>query len=138
MRAGFESITVESSAPHQPKFQLYLDWKLKLPVTLSAPRLVFLNSGEWSRNLVLESRDGKPIRLVSVGLEGEGFEIVKPPTVAAPRLEIMVRRKARETAKAMLLLNLEGETAPIRVPVSYLPAEPGKPPAAPAKSKPAD
>lgn len=135
MRAGFESITVESSSPHQPKFQLYLDWKLKLPVTLSAPRVVFLNPGEWSRNLVLESRDQKPIRLTSVSLEGGGFEVVKPPTAAAPRLEITLRRKARETAKAMLLLNLEGESAPIRVPVSYLPGEPGKPIAAPAKPK---
>ena len=135
MRAGFESITVESSSPHQPKFQLYLDWKLKLPVVLSVPRLVFLNPGEWSRNLVLESRDGKPIRLASVGLDGKGFEVVKPPMTASPRLEVTVRRTATETAKAMLLLDLEGEPAPIRVPVSYLP--PAKPTAAPAKPKPA-
>lgn len=135
MRAGFESITVESSAPHQPKFQLYLDWKLKLPVSLSAPRLVFLQPGEWSRNLTLDSRDGKPIRLLSVSIEGAGFEVVKRPSAAAPRLDVTVRRNAKETAKAMLLLHLEGEPAPIRVPVSYLPPEPGKPVATPAKAK---
>lgn len=137
MMAGLESITVESSAPMQPKFQFYLDWKLKLPVTLSAPRLVFLSAGEWTRSLVLESRDRKPIQLESARLEGEGFELTKPGPAAA-RLELVVRRKATATAKAFLFLQLKGEPAPIRVPVSYLPPGEGRPlpSAAPMKQPP--
>jgi hypothetical protein len=142
MMAGLESITVESSAPHQPKFQLYLDWKLKLPVILSAPRLVFLNSGEWTRNLVLQGRDGKAVQVESARIEGEGFELSPPPAAPASRLELTVRRRAAAAAKAVLLLQLKGEPAPIRVPLSYLPPEEGRPlpskpqPEIPAKTLP--
>lgn len=127
MMAGLESITVESSAPQQPKFQLYLDWKLKLPVLLSTPRLVFLSPGEWTRNLVLEGRDGKAVQLESARLEGSGFELSKPAAAPSPRLELTLRRTATAAAKAVLLLQLKGEPAPIRVPVSYLPPADGRP-----------
>jgi hypothetical protein len=127
MMAGLESITLETSAPHQPKFQLYLDWKLKYPVSLSTPRLVFLTAGEWSRSLILESRDGTPIRLESARLEGEGFELSTPTAPPAARLELVVKRTANATAKAVLHVQLKGEPASIRVPVSYLPPAEGKP-----------
>ena len=141
MLAGLESITVESSAPQQPKFQLYLDWRLKLPVILSAPRLVFLSAGDGTRTLVLESRDGKPIQLRSARLEGEGFQLLDPAPAAAPRLELRLRRTATVMTKAVLLLDLQGEPTPLRVPVSYLPSgdrtpppeSPGQRPPAPPK-----
>lgn len=128
MRAGLETLTVESSAPLQPRFQLYLDWKLKLPVTLSAPRIVFLTAGETSRKLVIEGRDGRSFQLQSARLEGEGFELGKVPAKAVRRAELDIRRTSAVTARAVLLLHLKGEPEPIRVPVAYLPPEKAAPP----------
>jgi hypothetical protein len=129
MMAGLESITVESSSPQQPKFQLYLDWKLKLPVVLDSPRIVFLSPTEWTRKLTLKSRDGKPIRLAESRLEGEGFTLAGAPSDAAMQLEVSIERKATSAAKAVLHLRLQDEPAPIRVPISYLPPGAGTPPA---------
>ncbi len=125
MLAGLETLTVESSAPHQPRFQLYLDWKLKLPVRLSSPRVVFLGRGEVARTLVLESRDGKPFRLESARLEGEGFTLEGPASGSARRMELKLVRKAAATAKALLVLAFDGEPVPLRVPVAFLPPPAG-------------
>lgn len=123
MRAGLESITVESSAPHQPRFQLYLDWKLALPVKLSHPRIVFLSAGEKVRTLKVESHDQRPFHLEDVRLEGRGFVLEGVPAGPTTRAQLILRRQATATAKAMLLLRLRGESETIRVPVSYLPGE---------------
>lgn len=124
MRAGLETFTVESSAPHQPRFQLYLDWKLKLPVSLSAPRIVFLEAADTSRKLVVEGREGRTFQLESAQVEGEGFELGRVPTGPRRRAELLVHRRAATPARAVLVLQLKGEPQPIRVPLAYLPPGP--------------
>lgn len=128
MLAGLETFTVESSAPQQPKFLLYLDWKMKLPVTLSTPRVIFLTAAEVSRKLVIEGRDGRSFQLESARLEGEGFELGKVPLAPVGRAELTLRRKTAVSARALLLLKLKGEAQPIRVPVAYLPPDRNSPP----------
>lgn len=131
MRAGLETFTVESSAPQQPRFQLYLDWKLKLPVILSVPRLVFLSAAEASRKLVIEGREGRAFQLESARVEGPGFDLGKVPAGPVRRAELTIKRKTEAPARAILLLQLKGEAHPIRVPVAYLPpdkANPAPPP----------
>jgi hypothetical protein len=125
--AGLESITVESTSPHQPRFQLYLDWQLKLPVLLSKPRIVFLSPDEWAQPLFLKSRDGKQLRLTKTWLEGAGFTLAEPPSGPAAQLELSIQRVATGSATAVLNLRLQDEPTLIRVPLSYLPPDEGKP-----------
>lgn len=121
MLAGLETLAVETSAPHQPRFHLYLDWRLRLPVLLSVSRVVFLDGQPLERSLGLTGRDGKAVALESVRLEGEGFQLEPLPAGPAPRLDLGLRRTAAVAAKAMLVIKLKDEPDPIRVPVSYLP-----------------
>lgn len=128
MLAGLETLAVETSAPHQPRFHLYLDWRLRLPVLLSVSRVVFLEGQPAERALGLTGREGRPVALESVRLEGEGFLLDPLPAGPAPRLDLGLRRTATAAAKAMLVIKLKDEPDPIRVPVSYLPSGKGAPP----------
>lgn len=128
MHAGLEAVTVETSSPAQPRFQLYLDWRLRLPVKLSAPRLVFLTAADQERTLTVLPREGQgSFEVKTLRLEGRGFRIPKVPAGPRTTLQVTVRRTAAAPAKAMLVLDLAGEARPLRIPVAYLPPVPGKP-----------
>jgi len=128
VHAGLEAITVDTSSPSQPRFQLYLDWRLRLPVKLSAPRVIFLDPKEIEKTLTLLPPDtGKNFVVKGLRLEGKGFRIPKVAPGPRTELQLVVRRTASTPAKALLVLDLEGEIHPLRVPVSYLPPVKGKP-----------
>ncbi len=130
VHAGLESLTVETSSPAQPKFQLYLDWRLRLPVKLSAPRLIFLTAAEREKTLTVLPREGQgTFEVKALRLEGRGFRIPKVPPGPRTALQVTVSRTAAAPAKATLLLDLAGEARPLRIPVAYLPPVPGKKPA---------
>ncbi|MBI4913657.1 MAG: hypothetical protein HY823_13050 [Acidobacteria bacterium] len=134
MVAGLESLSVETNAPHQPRFQLYLDWRIKLPAKVDPSRMVWLAEDEPIKKLVLESRDDRALEVDSLQVEGAGFS-VGPPPGPGRRIEISVRREAGLRAKALLLIRLRGVDEALRVPLSYLPPEknPGQPLSAPPK-----
>lgn len=128
VHTGLESVTVETSSPFEPKFQLYLNWRLRLPVKLSSPRVVFLDSKENEKTLtILPPESGKKFVVRGLRMEGTGFQI--PRVAPGPRSELRLRikRTASAPAKAMLVLDLEGEILPLRVPLAYLPPVKGAP-----------
>jgi len=124
---GLESLVVETNAPMQPRFTLYLDWKLRRPVEATPSRLVFLESQEKALPLLLKRRDGQPFSIREAVFEGEGFAIEALPKGPAPEHKLQILRKAAAEAKAMLLFRFEGEEESLKVPLAYLPgASPAK------------
>jgi hypothetical protein len=121
LRAGLERITVATTAPLQPSFQLYLDWKLELPVRLEPARLVFLTAEETVKALTMAGRDGQTLRLEKAWIEGSGFRLEGPLPQRGAQVALRVKREAAAPAKAVLFLQLEGEETPLRIPLLYLP-----------------
>jgi len=121
MQAGLETITVETNAPLQPKFQLYLDWKLDLPVTLEPARLVFLAAEVATQTLTLEGKNGRTLSVEKAWIEGPGFSLEGPIPPAATKMVLRVRRDAVVSSKAVLFLRLKNEGSPLRIPLLYLP-----------------
>lgn len=122
-RQGFERIQVETSAPLQPAFDLYLDWRLHHAVEASPSRVVFLDPAEDAASLVLSARGGVPFRILAARVEGEGFRVEGVPAGASPERTLRVRRLASAAARAMLVLAIEDQEE-LRVPLAYLPGTP--------------
>ena len=117
VRLGLEEVRVETSAPLQPAFDLFLAWKVHHPVEADPPRAVFQDPAVWTLDLRLQARDGRPYRLLKARVEGDGFR-VEPFPEGAPRA-LTVRRTAIAAARGLLVLTFEdGE---LRVPLAYLP-----------------
>ncbi len=123
---GLETLQVETSAPQQPAFTLYLDWKLHHPIEALPSRVVFLDPAAPAQDLVLKARDGKPFVIEGAEVEGAGFK-VGPIPGAAPEQRLAIRRTAPEVARAILVLRFRGQDEPLRVPLSYLPGSSPKP-----------
>lgn len=119
---GLETLVVESNAPHQPRFTLYLDWKLRRPVEATPSRLVFLDPAEKSLELSLKRRDGQPFSLRDAVIEGQGFALEPLPKGPAIEHKLRVLHSVDTEAKAMLVLRFEGQEEALRVPLAYLPA----------------
>ena len=126
MRLGLERIRLETNAPLQPRFDLYLEWRLHHAVEASPARLVFLEPRPDTLRLRLKARAGTPFRIVGAELAGDGFEVAELPVAAAPEQILTLRRTARAATRAMLVLRLSGVAEPLRVPVAYLPSQPAK------------
>jgi hypothetical protein len=122
VRLGLETLQVETNAPHQPRFTLYLDWKLSHPVVATPTRIVFLNPADKTLALNLKRRDGKPFALESATVEGEGFAIVALPKGEALAHSLRIRNLATRETKAILALRFEGQEEALKVPLAYLPA----------------
>jgi hypothetical protein len=122
VRLGFERISVETAAPLQPHFDLYLAWKLHHAVDASPSRLVFLDWGRPSLTLSLRSHSGKPFRVLKAEVEGEGFRVGP----LGEGQEVTLHRTALVAARAMLVLWFQGEDVPLKVPLSFLPTK-GRP-----------
>jgi hypothetical protein len=121
MRMGLERVRVESNAPLQPWFDLYLEWRVHHAIEANPSRLLFLDPGQGALTLELRSRNGMPFRILGAELEGEGFQLGPVPAPAAVQT-LVVRRVATASSRAMLVLRVVGEAEPLRVPVAYLPA----------------
>jgi len=128
---GLETLRVETSAPLQPAFTLYLDWKLHHPVEAVPSRVVFLDPAAPAQELLLKARDGGAFTIVGAQVEGAGFE-VGPLPGPAPEQVLAIRRTATTLARALLVLRFKGQDEPLRVPLSFLPSS--KPPVPPAAS----
>jgi len=120
MLLGLDRVRVESNAPLQPGFDLYLEWRLRHAVEASPARLLFPSSGPDRLELKLRSRNGSPFRILGAELEGDGFQQGPLPSAPAAEQALAIRRTASAACRAMLVLRVEGEEAPLRVPVAYL------------------
>lgn len=118
---GLETLRIETSAPRQPRFTLYVDWTLKRLVEADPARVVFLDPLQEEAPLQLKRRDGQPFAIERADVEGEGFSVSRPPQGAAPHHRLHIHRKAAQEAKAMLSLRFKGETEVLKVPLVYLP-----------------
>lgn len=117
---GLEVVEVETNAPREPEFKLYVDWHLRWPVEPTPARLIFLDRKERTATLSLKSRDGAPFRILEATVEGQGFE-VDAPASPAPQQALTVRRRAEAACRALLVLRFEGQEKPLRIPLAFLP-----------------
>ena len=138
--AGLEIFKVQTNAPRQPQFTLYVDWRLATPVVPVPSRLVFSEPKTTLLGLQLTARDGKPFRILQAEIQGRGFQLLDQPGPEADRHVLRVRRlgKVRE---ALLLLHCSNQTEPLRVPLRYLdpnerPAKVAPPPPGPTPEHP--
>ncbi len=123
MRLGLEPVRVESNAPLQPGFDLYLEWRLHHAIEALPARLVFTGP-EDTLPLRLKSRQGTAFRILGAVLEGDGFQLGPLPEGAAPEQVLRIRRTATTTCRAMLVLRCSGQDEPLRIPVAYVPDRP--------------
>jgi hypothetical protein len=126
MRLGLERVRVETNAPQQPAFELYLEWRLHHPVEAVPARVVFQDPEPAELDLELRSRKGIPFLILGADLEGEGFQVGPTPGAPAPVQTLAIRRTARGTARAMLVLRFSGEEELLKVPLAYLPSRPAQ------------
>ena len=118
MVMGLEPLRVESNAPLQPRFELYLEWRMHHSIEAAPPRLVL--AGPAEARLLLRSRNGLPFRILAADLRGAGFQLVGAPGPAAPEQSLAVRRTGPGPARAMLVLRCSGEEHTLEVPVICL------------------
>lgn len=118
---GFERIKVTTNAPLQPRFDLYLSWRLHHPLQARPARVVFQARSRRTLQLDLSSHSGLPFRILRAEVAGKGFQVSRPASRPAPRQTLTIRRTGSAMAKAMLVLHCQGEPEPMRVPLFFLP-----------------
>jgi hypothetical protein len=123
-RLGLERVRVETNAPLQPSFDLYLAWRIHHAVDADPPRVVLQDPGSWVAELRLTARDGKPFRLLKAEVEGEAFVVEPFPDREASVQVLTLRRRSATPTRGMLVLSFQGQDRPLRVPLAYLPSTP--------------
>jgi len=121
MELGLECVRVETNAPLQPRFDLYLEWRVHHPIEAIPSRVVFRDPGPDTLDLRLRARNGVPFRILEAALDGAGFQLGRPSPAAAAEQVLAIRRSAPGGARAILVLRCSGEAEPLRVPVASLP-----------------
>ena len=121
VQLGLETLVVESNAPQQPRFTLYVDWKLRRPVEAAPSRIVFLDANTKALQLSLKRRDGLAFSIQSAVIEGEGFSVGPLPKSSGLQQVLQILRSGENAAKAMLVLRFEGQEEPLNVPLTFLP-----------------
>ncbi|HJW72874.1 MAG TPA: hypothetical protein VJ486_08435 [Geothrix sp.] len=119
VNAGLEVIKVATNGPKQPLFDLYLDWRLVLPVVPTPARLVFSDLSTTLDALTLTARNGKPFRIVKLEIEGKGFQLLDRPTDEASRHVLRVRRTGKNS-EALLVVHCSNMETPLKVPLRFL------------------
>lgn len=114
---GLEALKVTTNAPHQPSFDLYLTWSLKLPVKPVPSRVVFADPQSTSLELKLEG--ARPFRILSAKLEAEGFAVDPLPKGEARIQTLTVRRLRPDAKDGLLVLTFSGVEDPLQVPVIW-------------------
>jgi hypothetical protein len=123
MRLGLDQVQVETNAPLEPRFDLYLEWRVHHPIEPIPQRLVFVEP-EDTLILRLRSRAGAPFRILGAELQGDGFQVNRPSGPPAPEQTLQVRCTAAAATRAMLVLRCSGQDEPLRVPIAYQPVRP--------------
>ena len=123
MRQGLERVRVDSNAPLQPRFDLYLEWRIHHAIEAVPARAVFLDAAD-TLELKLKSRNGLPFRILRADLEGDGFRVGPVPARAEPEQTLTLRRIAAHPGKALLVLRCSGLDEPLEVPVSCVSSAP--------------
>jgi hypothetical protein len=136
MAAGLEILEVDSNAPLQPKFTLYLDWELRRPVKPEPGRLVFEDSKVHVATLRLKGE--KPFRVLKAEVKGEGYSVGILPEAEAKEQSVDLHRDSEPQEDALLVLTLSGVEDPLEVPLIWKdpamrPAGEPAPKAVPAK-----
>jgi hypothetical protein len=126
MRLGLERVRVETNAPLQPSFDLYLEWRLHHAIEAAPQRVVFADPEPDTLVVRLKARNGVPFRILGARLEGEGFQLGPLSRSSAPGQTLSVRRTTTVPSRAMLVLECSGEEDPLRIPIAYLPALPSR------------
>jgi hypothetical protein len=124
MRLGLERIRVETNAPLQPSFDLYLEWRLHHAIEAIPARVVFADPEPDTLVLRLRARNGAPFRILGAELEGDGFRLGRPCRSPAPEQTLSIHRTATVPVRAMLVLRCSGADEPLLVPITYLPGTP--------------
>lgn len=127
VQLGLETLVVETNAPQQPRFTLYIDWKLRQPIEAKPTRLVFLDATTRRLELGLKSRNGESFRIQSAVIEGEGFSVESLPTGSAREHTLSLLRSTETEAKAMLVLRFSHQAELLKVPLAFLPASSARP-----------
>lgn len=123
--SGLERLTVLTSAPLQPRFNLTLAWRIAQLLEATPGRVVLDQPGQASQAFKVRRADGKPFRLREAVLaEGEGWAIAGAWTSEKPEHELTVTLQDRAQRKGLLRLVADGVEEPLLVPLLYLPAEP--------------
>jgi hypothetical protein len=118
--AGLEVLDVDTSEPLEPRFTLYVEWKLRQPVEPRPSRIVFQDRLSRKATLRLASRDGRPFTVADARVEGGGFR-VGPLPARAPVAFLDVERTCESPARATLVIRIQGEVGPLLVPLAFLP-----------------
>jgi len=121
MRMGLERVRVESNAPQQPSFDLYLEWRIHYAIEADPRRLVFQANDPDTLQLTLKARNGQPFRILGADLAGAGFQLGQLPSGAAGEQVLEIRRTVAVAARALLAVQCSGEDGWLEVPVAYLP-----------------
>lgn len=118
---GLEMVKVETNAPFQPKFTLYVDWNLKPEVKAEPVRVVFLDPKLPLQSLKLERHDKKPFKIKEAKVVGEGFTVNFEKDKTLTRHHLRVHRVAPKEIRSLLELHFEGSEEVLKVPLNYLP-----------------
>ena len=121
MRLGLERVRVETNAPLQPQFDLYLEWRMHHAIEPVPQRVVFTGPHPDTLILRLKSRNGAPFRILEAELEGDGFRLDRPAQASAPEQALAIRRTSPAPSRAMLVLRCSGEEEALKVPIASLP-----------------
>ena len=120
---GMETLQVETNAPKQPRFTLYLHWRLQDSIEARPSRMVFLDATTTQLQLQLKAADGKPFMLQQASVEGAGFQVGPLPATRGSQQTLTIARTASALARAVLILRFQGQEQPLRVPLAYLPGK---------------
>lgn len=135
--SGLERLTVLTSAPLQPRFNLTLAWRIAQLLEASPGRVVLDLPDQSAQSFKVRRADGKPFRLKEAVLaEGAGWAITGLGAAEKLEHELTVTLKDRSQRKGLLRLVAEGVEEPLLVPLAYLPPEPPGQGARPAAKAP--
>lgn len=123
MRGGLETLKVQTSAPRESAFTLYLNWGLTFPVEAQPTRLVFQDVKTTVLRTTLSSGAGRAFQVLEARIEGEGFTVDAPSPNAKGQVQLTVHRTAAMKARAVLVVRLGDGLPTLRIPLRYLPPE---------------
>lgn len=123
MRGGLETLKVETTAPREPAFTLYLNWGLTFPVEAQPTRLVFQDAKTTVLKTILSSGAGQAFQILEARIEGEGFTVDSPSPNSNGQIQLTVRRTAITKARAVLVVRIGDGLPTLRIPLRYLPPE---------------